>query len=70
MTAGGSSLPQVQALLRVLAGGRRRAAEIGTAFGEGAGAGADSTTIATVPPPRPSVPSSRPGANVPVELLI
>ena len=38
MTAGGSSLPEVQALLRVLAGGRRRAAEIGTAFGEGAAA--------------------------------
>jgi predicted O-methyltransferase YrrM len=36
MTAGGSSLPEVQALLRVLATGRRRAAEIGTAFGDGA----------------------------------
>lgn len=36
MTAGGSSIPEVQALLRVLATGRRRAAEIGTAFGDGA----------------------------------
>ena len=33
-------------------------------------AGADSAAIDTVPPPRPSVPSSRPGANVPMELLI
>ena len=32
--------------------------------------GADSAAIATVPPPRPSVPSSRPGADVPMELLI
>lgn len=37
MTAGGSSLPEVQALLAVLAAGRR-AAELGTAFGEGAAA--------------------------------
>ena len=35
MTEGGSSIPEVHALLRVLAAGRR-AAEIGTAFGEGA----------------------------------
>jgi predicted O-methyltransferase YrrM len=35
VTAGGSSLPEVQALLRTLAAGRH-AAEIGTAFGEGA----------------------------------
>lgn len=37
MTAGGSSIPEVHALLRVLAAGRR-AAEVGTAFGEGAAA--------------------------------
>lgn len=37
MTAGSSSIPEVQALLRVLAAGRR-AAEIGTAYGEGAAA--------------------------------
>lgn len=37
MTAGGSSLPEVHALLTVLAAGRR-CAETGTAFGEGAAA--------------------------------
>jgi predicted O-methyltransferase YrrM len=42
MTAGGSSIPEVQALLRVLASGRLRAAELGTAFGEGAAAIAES----------------------------
>ena len=35
MTAGGSSIPEVHALLRTLAVGRH-AAEIGTAFGDGA----------------------------------
>jgi predicted O-methyltransferase YrrM len=35
MTAGGSSIPEVQGLLSVLAAGRR-VAEAGTAFGEGA----------------------------------
>ena len=35
MTGGGSSIPAVQALLRVLAAGRD-VAELGTAFGEGA----------------------------------
>jgi predicted O-methyltransferase YrrM len=40
MTGGGSSIPEVQALLRVLASGRR-CAEIGTAFGEGAAAMSD-----------------------------
>ena len=37
MTAGGSSLPEVQRLLAVLAAGRK-CAETGTAFGEGAAA--------------------------------
>jgi predicted O-methyltransferase YrrM len=37
MTAGGSSLPEVQRLLAVLAAGKR-CAEMGTAFGEGAAA--------------------------------
>ncbi|MDQ3891106.1 MAG: transferase [Actinomycetota bacterium] len=37
MTAGGSSIPEVRQLLAVLAVGRR-AAELGTAFGEGAAA--------------------------------
>jgi predicted O-methyltransferase YrrM len=38
VTAGGSSIPAVQSLLRVVAGGRRRAAGLGAAFGEGAAA--------------------------------
>ncbi len=37
MTGGGSSIPEVQRLLAVLAAGRK-AAEVGTAFGEGAAA--------------------------------
>jgi predicted O-methyltransferase YrrM len=40
VTDGGSSIPAVRALLRVLAAGRR-VAEIGTAFGEGAAAMAE-----------------------------
>jgi len=40
LTDGGSSIPAVQALLRVLAAGRR-VAEIGTAFGDGAAAMAE-----------------------------
>ena len=40
MTAGGSSIPEVQRLLRVLASGHR-IAEAGTAFGEGAAAMAE-----------------------------
>ncbi len=48
MTEGGSSLPEVQALLRALAAGRY-AAEIGTAFGEGARAiAADADSLITV----------------------
>jgi predicted O-methyltransferase YrrM len=46
VTAGESSLPAVRALLRVLATGRR-VAEIGTAFGEGAAAMAE-TAISVV----------------------
>jgi predicted O-methyltransferase YrrM len=41
VTGGGSSIPEIQQLLRVLAAGRR-CAEIGTAFGEGAAAIAES----------------------------
>jgi predicted O-methyltransferase YrrM len=37
VTGGGSSIPEVQALLRVLAAGRH-VAELGTAFGDGAAA--------------------------------
>jgi predicted O-methyltransferase YrrM len=48
MTAGGSSIPEVHALLRALAAGRR-AAEIGTAFGDGARAIASTAeTLVTV----------------------
>ena len=48
MTSGGTSLPEVQALLRVLATGRR-AAEIGTAFGAAAAAMADTAaSVVTV----------------------
>ena len=46
MTGGGSSIPEVQRLLAVLAAGKR-AAEIGTAFGEGAAAIA-STAVSLV----------------------
>ena len=46
MTGGGSSLPEVQRLLAVLAAGRR-CAEVGTAFGEGAAAIA-STAVSLV----------------------
>ncbi len=48
MTAGGSSLPEVQRLLAVLAAGRR-CAEAGTAFGEGAAAmAATAASLVTV----------------------
>lgn len=43
MTDGGSSIPEVQALLRVLAAGRR-STELGTAFGEGAKAMVETAT--------------------------
>ncbi|HEU0303164.1 MAG TPA: class I SAM-dependent methyltransferase [Gaiellaceae bacterium] len=48
MTDGGSSLPEVQKLLSVLAAGRR-CAEAGTAFGEGAAAmAATAASVVTV----------------------
>ena len=48
MTRGGSSIPAVQALLRVLAAGRD-VAELGTAFGEGAAAIAETArSVVTV----------------------
>jgi predicted O-methyltransferase YrrM len=43
MTGGASSIPEVQRLLRVLAAGKR-AAEVGTAFGEGAAAIAETAS--------------------------
>jgi predicted O-methyltransferase YrrM len=54
MTAGGSSIPEVQAPLRALAAGRR-AAELGTAFGDGAraiAAAAESLVIVELDPVR------------------
>jgi predicted O-methyltransferase YrrM len=54
MTAGGSSIPEVQSLLRALAAGRR-AAELGTAFGDGAraiAAAAESLVTVEVDPAR------------------
>jgi len=48
VTGGGSSIPAVQALLRVLAAGRD-VAELGTAFGEGAAAMAETArSVVTV----------------------
>jgi predicted O-methyltransferase YrrM len=48
LTGGGSSLPEVQALLRVLAAGRD-VAELGTAFGDGAAAMAETArSVVTV----------------------
>jgi predicted O-methyltransferase YrrM len=48
MTAGGSSIPEVQRLLAVLAAGRR-CAEMGTAYGEGAAAiAATAASVVTV----------------------
>lgn len=48
MTGGGSSLPEVQALLRMLASGRD-CVELGTAFGEGAAALAETArSVVTV----------------------
>jgi predicted O-methyltransferase YrrM len=48
MTGGGSSIPEVQRLLRVLAAGRR-VGEAGTAFGEGAAAMAETAaSVVTV----------------------
>jgi predicted O-methyltransferase YrrM len=68
VTAGGSSLPEVHALLRVLAAGRD-VAELGTAFGEGAAAMAEtarSVVTVEVDPERAAAARERlaPLANV------
>jgi predicted O-methyltransferase YrrM len=71
VTGGGSSIPEVQALLRVLAAGRR-AAEIGTAFGEGAVAIAEtasSLVTVEVDPERAAVALTRLEGLSNVELL-
>jgi predicted O-methyltransferase YrrM len=71
LTDGGSSLPAVQALLRVLAAGRR-VAEIGTAFGEGAAAMAETAlrvVTVEVDPERVAAARARLGRFANVELL-
>jgi predicted O-methyltransferase YrrM len=72
VTAGGSSLPEVQRLLAVLATGRR-VAEIGTAFGEGAAAmAATARELVTVErdPERAAVARGRLAGFANVELLL
>jgi predicted O-methyltransferase YrrM len=71
VTDGGSSLPAVQALLRVFAVGRR-VAEIGTAFGEGAAALAGSArevVTVEIAPERAAVARARLRGLANVELL-
>ena len=72
MTGGGSSLPEVQRLLAVLAAGRR-CAETGTAFGEGAAAIASTaTSLVTVErdPERAAVAAERLEGLANVELFV
>lgn len=71
MTGGGSSLPDVQALLRVLATGRD-VAELGTAYGEGAAAMAEtarSVVTVEVDPERAAIARARLAAFAHVEAL-
>jgi predicted O-methyltransferase YrrM len=72
VTAGGSSLPEVQRLLAVLAAGKR-CAETGTAFGKGAAAIASTArSLVTVEsdPERARVASERLGRLANVDLLV
>ena len=72
MTRGGSSLPEVQRLVAVLAVGRR-CAETGTAFGEGAAAIASTaTSLVTVEsdPARAAVAAERLRTLPNVELVV
>jgi predicted O-methyltransferase YrrM len=72
LTAGGSSVPEVQALLRVLAAGRR-CAELGTAFGEGAAAMAETAaSVVTVErdPERAAIAAGTLSSAPNVELLV
>ena len=72
MTAGGSSIPEVQRLLSVLAAGRR-VAEAGTAFGEGAEAlarTAKSVVTVELDPERAAEAAQRLAPYENVELLI
>ena len=71
MTGGGSSIPEVQRLLAVLAAGKR-CAELGTAFGEGAAAIAStarSLVTAEVDPERARIARERLAGLVNVELF-
>jgi len=71
LTGGGSSTPEVQALLRVLAAGRD-VAEIGTALGEGAAALADtarSVVTIEVDPGRAEIARQRLAGRANVEAL-
>jgi predicted O-methyltransferase YrrM len=72
LTAGGSSIPEVQSLLAVLAAGKR-CAETGTAFGEGAAAIASTAaSLVTVEsdPARAAVAADRLRGWENVELLV
>jgi predicted O-methyltransferase YrrM len=72
VTGGGSSLPEVQRLLAVLAVGRT-CAEVGTAFGEGAAAmAATARSVVTVETDvaRAAIAETRLGALGNVELLV
>jgi predicted O-methyltransferase YrrM len=72
VTGGGSSLPEVQRLLAMLATGRR-CAEVGTAFGEGAAAmAATARSLVTVErdPERATVAAERLREFANVELLV
>ena len=72
MTGGGSSLPEVQRLLAVLAAGKR-CAEVGTAFGEGAAAMASTArSVVTVErdPDRLTIAAYRLRRSRNVELLL
>ena len=63
MTAGGTSIPEVQALLRALAAGRD-VAELGSAFGEGAAAMAETARSVVTVEEIVDVLDPRPGAVV------
>lgn len=72
MTDGGSSITAVQALLRVLASGRR-VAELGTAFGEGAAAMAETArevVTVEIDPERADSARERLAGCTNVELLV
>jgi predicted O-methyltransferase YrrM len=72
VTGGGSSIAEVQALLRVLAAGRR-CAEIGTAVGDGAVAMAEtaaSLVTVEIDPDRAAIAAQRLASLANVELLV